>query len=67
MSAPEGNELPYKDGGHTLDQEKGHSIPSSGDELSDDGTQSEMLAGVKKVEAISTAWSKWGLIVAYIS
>jgi hypothetical protein len=66
MSTPVPSDAEFKDGGHTID-EKGRSIPSSGDELSDDGSSAEVLAGVKKVEAISTAWSKWGLIIAYIS
>lgn len=42
----------------------GHS--SSEDAASDD-THSDMQAGVKKVEAISASWTKWGLVVAYIT
>lgn len=49
------------------DGEKGRSITSSGDETSISGSSGKTQAGIKKVEAISTAWSKWGLVVAYVS
>lgn len=33
-------------------------------DANDDETEQ---AGIKKIEAITSSWSKWGLIVAYIS
>jgi hypothetical protein len=41
------------------------SIPGSSGEREGDGEVTQ--AGIKKIEAISTAWTKWSLIVAYFS
>jgi hypothetical protein len=45
-----------------LGQEAYDASSSSG--VSSDGSEQ---AGTKKIEAITSSWSKWGLIVAYIS
>jgi hypothetical protein len=39
----------------------------SNEEVTDYGAINSAQIGVKTVEAISTTWTKWGLIVAYIS
>jgi hypothetical protein len=46
------------------------SHPSTDAERDDDvdsGSYKEPQAGIRKIEAISTAWTKWSLIIAYMS
>jgi hypothetical protein len=47
--------------GKPLDQE---ACDASSSGVSNDGSEQ---AGTRKIEAITSSWSKWGLIVAYIS
>jgi hypothetical protein len=51
------------------DQEKTLSQPSTdaGRDNESAGFGEEPQAGIRKIEAISTAWTKWSLIVAYLS
>jgi hypothetical protein len=48
-----------------------HSMPSTEVERdidqSNGGKSEDVQAGIRKIEAISTAWTKWSLIVAYLS
>jgi hypothetical protein len=37
-------------------------VPDSGDS----DTSSEVQDGVRRIEAVSRTWSKWGLVIAYM-
>jgi hypothetical protein len=71
LHAPDPEDRPS---GSNLDEReklKAHSYPSTyaGRDIDDIGADAggETQAGIKKIEAISTAWTKWSLIIAYLS